>query len=172
MIGVLRVRLQACRLQRDTLTILESSYMPKDRPYALVRLHRCRADRRHQRNDRIWSFWVPVPALPRAPTAIDGHQTAGYVRLDRNFSRLTGDFDNARVLWEGRNFEDVYSSICRLPEFTDLTSKTESRVAEYFASLELPNPATIYDYLVLCLRPKDVIATFNWDPFPFGELCL
>jgi len=29
----------------------------------------------------------------------------------------------------------------------------------------LPDTPTIYDYLVLSLREKDLIATFNWDPF-------
>ncbi|WP_226986710.1 hypothetical protein [Carboxydothermus hydrogenoformans] len=33
-----------------------------------------------------------------------------------------------------------------------------------FSSLELPDYPTIYDYLLLSLRKKDVIATFNWDP--------
>ena len=36
---------------------------------------------------------------------------------------------------------------------------------DYFSSLALPEHPSIYDYLVLGLRPKDVIATFNWDPF-------
>lgn len=40
----------------------------------------------------------------------------------------------------------------------------EKRVHNYFSSLELPDNPTIYDYLVLSLRRKDVIATFNWDP--------
>jgi hypothetical protein len=31
--------------------------------------------------------------------------------------------------------------------------------------LELPTEPTIYDSLVLALRPKDLIASFNWDPF-------
>ena len=31
--------------------------------------------------------------------------------------------------------------------------------------MELPLKPTIYDYLVMSLRDKDVIATFNWDPF-------
>lgn len=31
--------------------------------------------------------------------------------------------------------------------------------------MELPDEPTIYDFLVLGLREKDVIATFNWDPF-------
>jgi hypothetical protein len=31
--------------------------------------------------------------------------------------------------------------------------------------LQLPESPTLYDHLVLSLRPKDVIASFNWDPF-------
>src|ERR1043166_171626 len=31
--------------------------------------------------------------------------------------------------------------------------------------MELPDQATLYDHLVLSLRGKDIIATFNWDPF-------
>ena len=41
----------------------------------------------------------------------------------------------------------------------------EGMLLDYFSSLALPEQPTIYDYLVLGLRPKDVIATFNWDPF-------
>ena len=29
----------------------------------------------------------------------------------------------------------------------------------------MPSVPTLYDYLLLALRKKDVIATFNWDPF-------
>ena len=43
----------------------------------------------------------------------------------------------------------------------------ERRVYYYFKDMKLPNRPTIYDYLVLSLRPRDLIATFNWDPFLF-----
>ena len=43
--------------------------------------------------------------------------------------------------------------------------KIEAMLLDYFSSLALPDRPTIYDYLVLGLRQKDVIATFNWDPF-------
>ncbi len=72
---------------------------------------------------------------------------------------------DAGVAFEGRNFEDIYSSICGVPAHVGLTSAIDGRVAEYFRQLALPDCPTIYDYLVLCLREKDVIATFNWDPF-------
>lgn len=45
-----------------------------------------------------------------------------------------------------------------------LLKQLEQRVYDYFGSLELFAHPTIYDYLVLALRRKDVIATFNWDP--------
>ena len=41
------------------------------------------------------------------------------------------------------------------------------RVRDYFSLLELPDEPTLYDHLVLSLRAKDTIATFNWDPFLF-----
>ena len=41
----------------------------------------------------------------------------------------------------------------------------EATIREYMSSFELPNKATIYDFLVLSLTSKDLIATFNWDPF-------
>lgn len=65
--------------------------------------------------------------------------------------------DGHGVTYRGENFETVYSDLHGRPE--------EEAVFDYFSSLELPDHATIYDYLVLSLRSKDVIATFNWDPF-------
>src|SRR5262249_29891895 len=41
----------------------------------------------------------------------------------------------------------------------------EERVWSYFADMRLLQEPTLYDHLVLSLRPRDVIATFNWDPF-------
>lgn len=65
----------------------------------------------------------------------------------------------------GRNFEEVYSELALDPNLADVCRRLETRVHEYFSSLELPQQPNIYDHLVLSLRPKDVIATFNWDPF-------
>jgi hypothetical protein len=62
-------------------------------------------------------------------------------------------------------FEALYDEIASTDEHKDLRSQLEVGVAEYFASLSLPDAPTIYDYLVLSVREKDLIATFNWDPF-------
>ena len=46
-----------------------------------------------------------------------------------------------------------------------LLKTIESRIQDYFREMKLPEVPTIYDYLILSLRKKDMIATFNWDPF-------
>jgi hypothetical protein len=62
-----------------------------------------------------------------------------------------------------RNFEDIYSDLSGAGNSKLLVAIGE-RTEEYFSSLRLPERPTIYDTLVLSLRSKDVIATFNWDP--------
>src|SRR5262245_4974494 len=60
------------------------------------------------------------------------------------------------------NFEVAYSSLYDGAADPQLLDGVERRVSDYFRSLVLPSEPTVYDYLVLSLRPKDVIATFNW----------
>ena len=63
-------------------------------------------------------------------------------------------------------FELLFSKLFERGKFEDERIEIEQRIYEYFKSLELPNEPTIYDYLILALRhKKDVIASFNWDPF-------
>ncbi len=71
------------------------------------------------------------------------------------------------VDWQGKNFEAVYSELHEDGRHADALTRIESRVREYFAAMALPDAPTLYDRLVVSLRPKDVIATFNWDPFLF-----
>ena len=61
------------------------------------------------------------------------------------------------------NFETIYS---RLTD-NDIKVQIEEQIANYFSKLELPKTVTIYDQLLLSLREKDSIFTFNWDPFLF-----
>jgi hypothetical protein len=65
-----------------------------------------------------------------------------------------------------RNFEDLYSDLIDGSN-SELLDAIGERVEEYFSELRLPNHPTVYDLLVLSLRDKDVIATFNWDPLLF-----
>lgn len=71
----------------------------------------------------------------------------------------------ANVPFEDKNFEELYASLVVDSQYSEICTALESAIFQYFSSLGLPSTPTIYDHLLLSLRPKDVIATFNWDPF-------
>lgn len=64
-----------------------------------------------------------------------------------------------------KNFEAAYSSIASDPDKAEIRARLEEVIYQYFDGLRQPPTPTLYDHLLLSLRPKDVIATFNWDPF-------
>lgn len=61
------------------------------------------------------------------------------------------------------NLEIIYSAIHESGEYPEKLSALEKGVQEYFNKLTLPDTPTVYDYLLLSLRSKDCIFTFNWD---------
>jgi hypothetical protein len=61
------------------------------------------------------------------------------------------------------NFEAIYSEIHRR-KLADVLNELDNAVRSYFSKLLLPETPTLYDYLILALRPKDLVVTFNWDP--------
>ncbi len=69
------------------------------------------------------------------------------------------------------NFETLYSNLYREDPDNPILREMKSRVYEYFSSLSLPDKPTIYDYMVMALRFKDMIVTFNWDPFLYQAWC-
>lgn len=66
---------------------------------------------------------------------------------------------------EKNNFEALYSRLCADPALVHLRAKLERRIYGYFSELSLPDAPTLYDQLLLSLRAKDAVLTFNWDPF-------
>jgi len=65
-----------------------------------------------------------------------------------------------------QDFEKLYSKLSNENRLPDEKEIIEREVYLYFEQLDLPDVPTIYDYIILALRSKkDVIATFNWDPF-------
>jgi len=69
------------------------------------------------------------------------------------------------VQYEDTDFESMYNDLDISGKYPELVKEIKSRVQEYFSQLSLPESTTIYDHLVLSLREKDLIASFNWDPF-------
>jgi len=69
------------------------------------------------------------------------------------------------IKWRSLNFEELYSDLMLNSSMRVICHELETTIYTYFSSLSLPSSPTIYDHLLLSLRGKDVIATFNWDPF-------
>jgi hypothetical protein len=66
---------------------------------------------------------------------------------------------------QSKNLEVVFSYLYYNQPNSILLKELETYLFNYFDKLILPDVPTIYDYLILSLRKKDLIATFNWDPF-------
>ena len=62
------------------------------------------------------------------------------------------------------DFEEFYDELITTNKNQALLQEIERTIRNYFCKLELVDKATLYDYLLLSLREKDLIATFNWDP--------
>lgn len=85
-----------------------------------------------------------------------------------NFIEIVGLQDiveNVPENLKATNFETLYGNIHRENPNSEILVQIEEKIKEYFGNMSLPEEPTIYDYLVLSLRGKDLIATFNWDPF-------
>ena len=67
------------------------------------------------------------------------------------------------------NLEDIYMELDERSK-TDINCKAvkkklENSIRDYMNGFVLPEEPTVYDFLVMSLTKKDLIATFNWDPF-------
>ena len=106
-----------------------------------------------------------------------GASLAAFPNGDKNGNKLPlmSDFvdtvglnpilDKYGICYRDRNFEEIYSELYEDNSYRGLVEDINEAVYEYFRKLELPPDPTLYDHLVLSLRDKDLIATFNWDPF-------
>lgn len=61
------------------------------------------------------------------------------------------------------NLEEIFSELKNRPECNDIVTELENRIISNFAEFIIPDEPTIYDYLLLSLRSKDYIFSFNWD---------
>lgn len=67
------------------------------------------------------------------------------------------------------NLEDIYMELDERSknelDCNNVKIELENVIRDYMSSFVLPDEPTIYDFLVMSLTSKDLIATFNWDPF-------
>lgn len=62
------------------------------------------------------------------------------------------------------DFEATYAELRNDPTKSEKSDRIDAAVRNYFSEIKIPDEPTIYDHLILSLREKDLIATFNWDP--------
>ncbi len=77
---------------------------------------------------------------------------------------IKGLIESSGMDFSSNNFEIIYDQLFNNNEAKNIREELERIVYGYFAEMELPDTPTIYDHLLLSLRGKDVVATFNWDP--------
>lgn len=97
----------------------------------------------------------------------DGDKNGKSLPLMNNLAKVVEIADEIKDsgLEYNSDFESFYDDLVSQNKYPKIVTKIEQKIYKYFQSLELPDDPTIYDYLVLSLREKDLIATFNWDPF-------
>lgn len=61
------------------------------------------------------------------------------------------------------DFEAAYSEL--VEQGYSVVDELNELLREYFSRLRLPEGPNLYDCLLLSLRGKDAVFTFNWDPF-------
>lgn len=106
-----------------------------------------------------------------------GASYAAFPKGDRNGARLplmnnlvdiVGLSDliaQSELKFEDDNFETIYDQLYQSKSHQEIREELENVIYDYFSSLDIVDEPTIYDHLLLSLRGKDVVATFNWDPF-------
>ncbi|WP_368280344.1 hypothetical protein [Enterocloster citroniae] len=66
------------------------------------------------------------------------------------------------------NLEDIYMELDERSKeekkCKEVKEELENIIWEYMSNYQLPDNPTIYDFLIMSLTSKDLIATFNWDP--------
>ena len=100
-------------------------------------------------------------------SCLNGDRNGKRLPVMKNFVRtlnLSMILKRAGVDLRKRNFEEIYDQLHKDKRYHDIRQELEGAIYGYFSSMRLPDCPTIYDHLVLSLRDKDVIATFNWDP--------
>jgi len=98
----------------------------------------------------------------------DGDRNGVRLPLMDNFVEVLGLNDllsQSGIDFETVNFEKIYNKLHQNGTHREIREKLEKVIYDYFSCLAIIDKPTSYDHLLLSLREKDVVATFNWDPF-------
>lgn len=79
-------------------------------------------------------------------------------------SSVKDTINSIKIPFHSDNLEEIYSELYYRPECKESLDKLERDIEEYFSDFKIPDKPTVYDFLILSLTKKDLIASFNWDP--------
>ncbi|MFT9027293.1 hypothetical protein [Acetobacter indonesiensis] len=71
---------------------------------------------------------------------------------------------NTNIQTKSNNLEDIYTELSERDDCVEIINILDQKIRDYFSELAIPDNPNIYDFIILSLRNKDIIATFNWDP--------
>ena len=71
---------------------------------------------------------------------------------------------NLELKTTSNNLEDICSELLENEKYSFVKFELDEAIRKELIKFELPDKPTIYDFLLLSLRKKDLVATFNWDP--------
>lgn len=81
---------------------------------------------------------------------------------------LTNIISKVKINTKSDNLEDIYMELYERSKIDSsckkVKEKLEKIIWEDMSAYQLPDKPTIYDFLIMSLTSKDLIATFNWDP--------
>ena len=104
-------------------------------------------------------------------TILHGDKNGKKIPAMGNFIEVAGLSDclsNIKLKTTSENFEEIFMELEErsVNEVACLQAKKilEQKTYSFIKNFELPDIPTIYDFLLLSLTKKDLIATFNWDP--------
>lgn len=73
------------------------------------------------------------------------------------------------------NLEDIYMELdersSNEADCAKAKDELERRIYNYMSEYTIPDAPTVYDFLILSLTSKDLVATFNWDPLLIQAYC-
>jgi len=76
---------------------------------------------------------------------------------------LSSFLEDLPILTKSTNLEQIYSELHEKGHHEHVNF-LEKATHEYFSKIQIPDHITVYDKLLLSLRKKDVVISFNWDP--------
>ncbi len=81
---------------------------------------------------------------------------------------LSSIIKRVKLLTDSNNLEDIFTELDErsAKEKACLIAKNdlEKSIYAHMSKYVIPDTPTVYDFLLLSLTSKDLVATFNWDP--------